>query len=203
MIIDIKKISKVNDFFTQLKDKDETNLTELYTGLIIDCTDWEDKSGELLNPVLAPVIKNTDGLHVYSYSNLDYSKAIEKGVAGYFADKDDAMTSGKVGNNPLVVKIIDIQDSYSNPIISAADTENILRANYVSNFLDNGNVVFISHCTKPKMDNNRGYAGTGIRTRGSRGDGVHNPPPPHAHSSSGSIRGIRDNKSQGVRSVKG
>ena len=45
-----------------------------YTGLIIDCGDME------LNPVLSPVIVNSDNQSIYSYSNLDYDKVTAKGI---------------------------------------------------------------------------------------------------------------------------
>ena len=48
-----------------------------YTGLIIDCGDLE------LNPVLSPVIRDTQNQSVYGYENLDYEKVIAKGMIGY------------------------------------------------------------------------------------------------------------------------
>lgn len=48
-----------------------------YTGLIIDCGEFE------LNPVLAPEIHNDEDESIYSYRNLDYDDAIARGVASY------------------------------------------------------------------------------------------------------------------------
>ena len=48
-----------------------------YTGLIIDCGDLE------LNPVLSPVVRDTQNQSVYGYEKLDYEKVIARGMIGY------------------------------------------------------------------------------------------------------------------------
>ena len=56
---------------------ENTDVTGNYTGLIIDCGDLD------LNPVLAPVIRNSDNQTIYAYNYLDYDKVISKGMVSY------------------------------------------------------------------------------------------------------------------------
>ena len=133
-----------------------------YTGLIIDCGDFE------LNPVLSPEIRN-ENRTIYAYNNLEREKLLANGVVGYVAkDSDDDLifvkTSGgknvfaqvgseilvaendsRAGNNPLVVKVSDLSDDGTCPVISNDDADKILAENQISHFLDDGNVVFQSN----------------------------------------------------------
>ena len=103
-----------------------------YTGLIVDC------SGLGLRPAMSPVIKNDLGTPIYGYSNLDSGTVIQKGMAGYTSDIENA---GRAGSNPLIVRAVGLDGS--NPVISAADANRVLLENSKSGFLDQTNVVFV------------------------------------------------------------
>lgn len=161
--------------FKQVDKKDfplpsEEKTTEgNYTGLIIDCGDMD------LNPVLLPVIRNTDNLSIYSYDNLDYDKLVSGGMVDYAKDdksptnlisKTPALLSytqlinrklllitasasrnniARAGDNPLIIKATELTDDNSCPVISTSDADKILSENQVSHFLDEGAVVFTSY----------------------------------------------------------
>ena len=124
-----------------------------YTGVVIDCGDLE------LNPVLTPSIQKTDDEYIYSYSNLDTNQVIATGMIGYKAKEeikssDNYLLLGatsdrdgvdRVGDNPLVVKAVALNNDSSCPIINASDANKILSENQVSHFLDRGAVVFTSN----------------------------------------------------------
>ena len=124
-----------------------------YTGVIIDCNDLE------LNPVLTPSIQRTDEESIYSYNNLDSNQVISQGMIGYKIKEElkssdaylvlGATSSGdivnRVGDNPLVVKAVALNDDGSCPVVSVDDANKILSENQVSNFLDKGAVVFTSN----------------------------------------------------------
>ena len=131
-----------------------------YTGLIIDCGDME------LNPVLSPVIVNADNQSIYSYSNLDYEKVIEKGMIGYEKKISNgviplstsreikfvqvgsnflAESESRAGSNPLIIKAEQLSEDNSCPVISAEDADKILSENLATHFLDEGAVVFTSN----------------------------------------------------------
>lgn len=142
-----------------------------YTGLIIDCGDYN------LNPVLLPVIRNENNISIYSYNNLDYDKVVSNGMVAYAQNNltvqsFDAASSRKLmplsytkiienklllltdstinmnsraGNNPLIIKATSMSDDNSCPIISADDADRILAENQISHFLDDGAVVFTGY----------------------------------------------------------
>ncbi|MBE8949283.1 MAG: hypothetical protein SR3Q1_01595 [Quinella sp. 3Q1] len=109
-----------------------------YTGLIVDCR------GKNLNPVMSPVIKNSNGQAIYGHQNLNYDKIIVSGMASYASDINDQISRSRAGNNPLVVKAESLSDINANPVVSVADADKILSANQHDKFLENCAVVFIN-----------------------------------------------------------
>lgn len=107
---------------------------EVYTGIIVDCR------GLGLQPVMSPVIKNSDGVIIYGDKNLDPDKIAELGMAAYVKGNN---STSRAGSNPLVVKAVGVENFHSNPVLSVIDAEKVLRANNVSNFLDEASVVFL------------------------------------------------------------
>ncbi|MBQ4405216.1 MAG: hypothetical protein II857_12535 [Selenomonadaceae bacterium] len=108
-----------------------------YTGLIIDCR------GKNLNPVMSPVIKNSNGQAIYGHQNLNYDKIIVSGMASYASDINDQISRSRAGNNPLVVQATALSDLDANPVVSVADADKILSANQHDKFLENCAVVFL------------------------------------------------------------
>ena len=105
-----------------------------YTGLIIDCR------GLNLNPVMSPVIKNSDGVKLYGHENLNYDLVIKDGMVNY------ASNSGQVaraGSKPLTIKAVRLEDNNANPVVSVADGNRILIENGASGFLNKTAVVFL------------------------------------------------------------
>ena len=115
----------------------QTTVINNYTGLIIDCR------GKNLNPVMSPVIKNSNGNPIYGHQNLDYDKIIVNGMASYANDTGDQISRSRAGNNPLIVKADALSDLNANPVVSAADADKILAANQHDKFLENCAVVFV------------------------------------------------------------
>lgn len=105
-----------------------------YTGLIIDCR------GFRVQPVMSPVIKNAKGQKIYGHKNLDYDKVIEYGMASYASSISEAF---RAGNNPLIIKAVDVEDFNSNPVVSMEDARRILSENKAAGFLENTAVVFL------------------------------------------------------------
>ena len=105
-----------------------------YTGLIIDA------SGLGLRTAMSPVIKTTAGEPIYGYKNLDSSKVIKNGMAGYTHDINQKTT--RAGSKPLVIRAIGV-DHYFNPVVSVGDAQIILKENDRTHFLDDTNVVFV------------------------------------------------------------
>ena len=115
----------------------QINVGNNYTGLIIDCR------GKNINPVMSPVIKNSNGQAIYGHKNLDYDKIIVTGMASYADDINDQISRSRAGNNPLVIKAENLSDINANPVVSVADADKILAANQHDRFLENCAVVFV------------------------------------------------------------
>ena len=105
-----------------------------YTGLIVDCRGLE------LQPVMSPVIKNSNGTKIYGHKNLDIDEVIRRGMADYI---DDTNNTTRAGENPLVVKAQSLENFNSNPVVAIRDSNRILIENHATKFLKDLNVVFL------------------------------------------------------------
>ena len=105
-----------------------------YTGLIVDCRGLE------LQPVMSPVVKNTNGTRIYGHKNLDIDRVIREGMADYI---DDTANVDRAGTNPLVVKAVSVENFNSNPVLSIPDANRVLIENYATKFLSDLKVVFL------------------------------------------------------------
>ena len=133
-----------------------------YTGLVIDCSDATRGRDAKLTPVLTPKILGADKKPIYGVQNLSHATVVEKGMIGY--TDAELVSMVRTGDNPLVVKAVGMQDDNSTPILSAEDTEKVLRENAVSHFLDEGAVVFKS--TRGMRDSFMGGRGGNKSSRG-------------------------------------
>ena len=115
-----------------------TVVSQNYTGLIVDCSGL----GEI-NPVMSPVIKNTDGTKIYGHENLDPDKIIHNGMASYAESVDDEISRSRAGSKPLIVKATKLTDLDATPVVSIDDADKILAANQSDKFLNNCAVVFV------------------------------------------------------------
>lgn len=105
-----------------------------YTGLIVDCRGLE------LQPVMSPVIKNTNGTKIYGHKNLDIDRVIREGMADYAIDSN---LVDRAGDNPLVVKALSVENFNSNPVLSIPDSNRVLIENHATKFLKELKVVFL------------------------------------------------------------
>ena len=105
-----------------------------YTGLIVDCRGLE------LEPVMSPVIENTNGTKIYGHKNLDIDKIIREGMADYV---DDIENVDRAGDNPLVVRAQSLKNFNSNPVVAIPDSNRILIENHATHFLKDLKVVFL------------------------------------------------------------
>lgn len=104
-----------------------------YTGLIVDCR------GLYLQPVMSPVIKNTNGTKIYGHKNLDYDRIISEGMVDYIGDTEHV---DRAGANPLVVKAVAVDNFNSNPVLAISDSNRVLIENHATKFLKDLKVVF-------------------------------------------------------------
>ena len=113
-----------------------------YTGVVVDA----DALG--LEPTFAPVIYDTNGRVVYGIQNLDYDLAISNGMVGYANELFDATNGNRAGDNPLVVKAVEVKGGKNsvnkvNVVVSVEDADRILLANEKSGMLEKLAVVFV------------------------------------------------------------
>ena len=106
-----------------------------YTGLIVDC-----RGLGTINPVMSPVIRDSNGQKIYGHKNLDPDRIIREGMATYAQDMSQA---GRAGSNPLIVRAVRLDDLNATPVISMEDSNMVLYENKDSHFLDNIAVVFL------------------------------------------------------------
>ncbi len=105
-----------------------------YTGLVVDCRGLD------LQPVMSPVIKNSNGTKIYGHKNLDIEEVIARGMADYIDDPDHV---DRAGVNPLVVKAVAVENFNSNPVLAIPDSNRVLIENHATKFLKELNVVFL------------------------------------------------------------
>ena len=120
----------------------QIQMSGTYTGVIIDA------EGMGLKPSFSPVIYDTSGRAIYGVSNINYDRAIERGMVGYAGSLYDAQTLPRIGGSPLVVKAVQVRggNNSANPVnavVSVEDGDRILAANQQSPMLANGAVVFV------------------------------------------------------------
>ena len=105
-----------------------------YTGLVVDCRGMD------LQPVMSPVVKNSNGTKIYGHKNLDIDKVIEMGMADYVSNVDSVE---RAGDNPLVVKATAVENFNSNPVLQVPDSNRVLIENHATKFLPELKVVFL------------------------------------------------------------
>lgn len=110
-----------------------------YTSVIIDTTGYK------IDRCISPKIRKTDGTEVWGTVKVDPDVAIEKGIAAYATNMDEAKLVSRCGSNPLIIKAIGrAGDRFSSdPVISNNDADLILDENAKSGFLDKLNVIII------------------------------------------------------------
>ena len=113
-----------------------------YTGVIVDA------SGLGLESTFSPAILDTNGRVVYGIANVDKDIVINKGMVDYATAVEDATVGSRAGDNPLVVKAVEVKGGKNsvnkvNAVVSVEDADRILLANEKSGMLENLAVVFV------------------------------------------------------------
>lgn len=116
--------------------------TITYTGVVVDT------SGLGLDETFSPVIYDTNGRAVYGIENLQPDAIISMGMVSYSNSIDDQISRTRAGNNPLVVKAVEIRGGQNsvnrvNAVVSVEDADRILMANQSSHMLERCAVVFV------------------------------------------------------------
>lgn len=118
------------------------NISENYTGLIVDCRGFEVYRD--FTVVISYSVTEKKSRHIYGPEYIDFNKIgetlINQGMVSYVKDIKDATRAGK---NPLVVKADHCSNFIGYAGVSANDANLILNANKKSGFLDRCAVVFL------------------------------------------------------------
>ena len=136
-----QEFAEVKD--TELSKKEVKQVKRAgYTGVIINA------SGLGLEATFSPAILDTNGRVVYGITNVDKDIVINKGMVDYATAVEDATVSSRAGDNPLVVKAVDVKGGKNsvnkvNVVVSVEDADRILLANEKSAMLENLAVVFV------------------------------------------------------------
>ena len=89
---------------------------------------------------MSPVILNTNGTKIFGHKNLDVDKIVAQGMVDYVTDPEKV---SRAGDNPLVVKAVELKDFNANPVLSIADSNRVLIENHATKFLKDLKVVFL------------------------------------------------------------
>ncbi|MEM7735097.1 MAG: hypothetical protein AAF267_04845 [Deinococcota bacterium] len=118
-----------------------------YTGLVIDASAFG------VNPAMCPEIMFDGGMEdggqkIYGIGSVDRSQLGSRGVATYFGRVTGASSDPRVGDNPLVIQALGIEERNGvltgHPIISPEDAQRIRLENDLTGFLEDGGVTVAS-----------------------------------------------------------
>lgn len=107
-----------------------------YSGVIVDCR------GLGLQTAASPVIKTESGKIIYGDKDLDFDKINEIGMALYATSIPESVS--RAGEHPLIVRAVRVDKMKSNPVLSNKDAARVVKANEVSGFFKELNVVFLT-----------------------------------------------------------
>jgi hypothetical protein len=111
---------------------------QVYTGLVIDASTLP------FNPSASPKILDEDGREIYGSAFLDKQWVEKQGVVGYAKSVDEAKASGRVAQNPFVVKAIKVGGPNNGELTVAQEDARKIRDLAKSlNFLDRAKVIII------------------------------------------------------------
>lgn len=99
-----------------------TEVTEPYTGLIVDCR------GLGLQPAMSPALNSKAGGEIYVGNQpIDADFVVREGIVVYHKSLNDARQSARIGKNPLIVKGLAAGGNFKTDVlISEKDTRLIL-----------------------------------------------------------------------------
>lgn len=109
-----------------------------FTSVIIDCR------GLGIQAVMSPKIYDAAGREVYGTLQVDVDYAIEVGIVGYPRSVEEALSSKRAGQKPLVVRALRAKDaSKIDVVLSNEDGRRILEENRQGEFLAKCRVILL------------------------------------------------------------
>lgn len=133
---EIRQIPSVN--LENLKADTKGRVEKPYTGLIIDAR------GLLVEPVLNPVIVSEQGHPAVSSAFISRDFAVQKGVCKYICSMDQALQDERIGENPLVLKGLRIEEKLNTAIvISMSDYRLLENATERHGFLRECRIIIV------------------------------------------------------------
>ncbi len=110
------------------------------TGFIIDAT------GQGFVPVIMPTLIGPDGAVLYGPNVISKAWADQYGVAGYRSSMEKALSDGRVGNSPLIIKPILVSgDDPTKLMVSRSDAAILMEFNAKSELLSQGRVIIVTN----------------------------------------------------------
>ena len=106
------------------------------TGLILDL------ERQLFLPVLSPEVVAADGAVVFNHALVTKRSLNRNGVVHYANSVDEARPMRIAGNNPMIVKVVDVTDN-NRIVVSSEDARRVLEAARHGDFLTSGRVVIV------------------------------------------------------------
>lgn len=98
----------------------ETGNAPAYTGILIDAKGLESR------PALFPQVVTESGDDVFSADFAKPEQIAQHGLVGYFRDRTQALTAGRVGSNPLLVRALGVTGTNScDLVVGQADAARI------------------------------------------------------------------------------
>lgn len=118
---------------------DQSLNRDLHTGLIIDARGLD------LPPLLYPTILSEQGKEIYSSLFISREFAVQYGVCAYSCDMEAAVSSSRIGNNPLIFKALRKEGSKGGSlIISMADAKALEKVTERHKFLKECRVIILT-----------------------------------------------------------
>ncbi len=115
-------------------------VTESYTGLIVDCV------GLKVYSAMSPRLIDEEGTDIYGKMKVSPKFALNVGIVGYWHSVEEAKKdTARVGNNPLIIKATGKKGEgffAVNPVIKTTDGLKVVTANQTSHFLNECKVLF-------------------------------------------------------------
>lgn len=118
---------------TSYENNTQNTASGVYTGLVVDCRDIS------LRPALSPKILDENGQEVYGSAYVSKDFAVQQGMMGYLKDISKAKGNVRVGENPFIVKAINVDGANKTDIVIS--NEDALKIKELSQ-----NLSFLREC---------------------------------------------------------
>lgn len=113
-----------------------------YTGLIIDTRGLD------IEPMIFPVIFNSEGLEIYNRYYINISNAVRYGMVSYVHSEDEALKNKRIGDRPYYT--VALKKNRGCPVLSEKDVRKIFSSEKTIVELQKCKVIFIIDRDKTK-----------------------------------------------------